>query len=137
MNLIRNQLYPSKTRFYWIWWEMSSGQTKPFSLWLNTEFEKKWAISAQGHILKDSLLNLMRNGSYPSKATFLRISYKNQLEMSYIHWMLNSLGFLIEFDEKWATSSHSSFLNDFLLDLIRNESYPDKAVILMILYCIW
>ena len=117
MNLIGNQLYLSKARFYWIWWEMSSGQPKPFSLWLNTEFDKKWAISVQVHILMDSLLNLMRNGSYPSKARFLRISYQNQLEMSYIH--------------------QYSILYVFLLNLMRNELRAAIALFSMISYWIW
>ena len=59
------------------------------------EFNKKWAISIQGNILKDV----------------------------YKHPKLYSSGFLIESNKKWAISIQGYILKDVLLDLMRNELF--------------
>ena len=75
LNSIGKDVYPSKAKFYWIWWETGSGQPKPVSLWSSIEFDKKWVTSIQGYILKDFLLNLIGNQVCPIIAIFLKISY--------------------------------------------------------------
>ena len=123
----RNELYPSKARFpwfsHWIWWAMSSEQSKLFSFWILIGFDKKWAISIQGHILRDFVLKSIRNEQYPAKARFLYF-HGIWWGMSTTQSKLFSYWFLIGFIEKWFIFRQGYTLEDFVLKSIRNELYP-------------
>ena len=104
---------------------MSSEQSKLFSFWILIGFDKKWAISIQGHILRDFVLKSIRNEQYPAKARFLYF-HGIWWGMSTTQSKLFSYWFLILFIEKWAISRQGYILEDFVLKSIRNELYPSN-----------